>query len=232
MSPDFSGVIDSAFKAHPPNSSDVEFGDAAFVGHDEKKEVVTKLSYVRSAMAFYREKPNIGRHLNNMSLGRCYLRKGTSSGKKVRINATTNFVVGGRLVRKSPAEVAFTATEHDIAANREAQFLISVAINNDAIITKGSEGPTGSSPKPIEPPGAATFGIVKIACGSSGFNATTDLLNAAHLTVEYTDYAFLPESEGTVELWSDGVIANSKITFERESSGESGLAFYYILIGQ
>lgn len=119
---------------------------------------------------------------------------GTTSKKEVKIGATTVFLFNGVFGSKASAEVAFTATTHDIAAHatdvKEAMYLVSFsAVAGTPAITMGtiSVG-SGTAVLPEIPTGHTPIGAVRIAAvaGGAGFDATTtDLDTAAAVTVTY-----------------------------------------------
>lgn len=139
--------------------------------------------------------------LNGLRVGLLYsaiskagLAIGTLSKKAVRITNTTIFVNNGVALSKSAAEVAFTASAHDIAGVagtvREAVYTVSLAANGDPALTKGVEASgAGKALIPKAPAGHTPIGHVRIAvdAGATPFDATSDDLDAAHLTVTYVD---------------------------------------------
>lgn len=106
------------------------------------------------------------------------------------------FQVDGVRERKTAvsAGTAFTATTHDIAdpdaAGREAIYVLSIAAGGAITITKGTTAALGAAVAPATPPNEVKLGEVLIAHdGSAIFDATTNDLDAAHLTVTYTSSA-------------------------------------------
>lgn len=123
---------------------------------------------------------------------------GTTSKKEVRIANTTAYVIDGVFYSKSAAEVGFTATTHDITANassvQEAVYTLSIQADGTVTITKGTTATgSGNASAPAGVSGEAVIGYVRIAvdAGSTDFDATSDDLDATHLTVSYTDAAFI-----------------------------------------
>ena len=121
---------------------------------------------------------------------------GTTGNTAVKIANTVVYLNNGVFCSKTPAEVAFTATTHDIAPNaltvREACYLITLAANGTPTITKGTTATgAGNATVPATPSGGTPIGYVRIAvaAGALPFDATTDALNAAHLTVTYVNSA-------------------------------------------
>lgn len=137
--------------------------------------------------------------IRNMVLSSPGLQIGTTSKKAVRINATTVYLKDGIFKSKAAAEIAFTATTHDIAANassvQECIYLLTINAAGTVTITKGDVA-TGSGNAKIPELPAQTdcvLGYVRIAvaAGSTIFDATSDDLDAAHLTVTYYSTGFL-----------------------------------------
>jgi hypothetical protein len=124
---------------------------------------------------------------------------GSSDPAKVKIAATTTFVVGGVFKSKTTAEVAFTATSHDIAAHaslvKEAVYTLSLKADLSAVLTMGTIAVgSGKALAPAAPAGQAVCGQVRIAvaAGATPFDASTDSLASGHLTVAYTDLLLRP----------------------------------------
>jgi len=123
------------------------------------------------------------------------LAEGTSSKKELKCSSF-NFRALGWQEAKTGAETAFTATTHDVldpdALPRGAIFVISIAQGGTITITKGTDALAGLEVAPATPANQCKLGEVLIQHnGTAIFNANTDLLDAAHLTVVYTDAALL-----------------------------------------
>ena len=110
------------------------------------------------------------------------------------LNAATSVLLrGSGAVTVASAETAFTATTHDIAdadANpKEKWYAFSVQADGSTItITMGAIAEADLAVKPVAPAGEVVLGWVKIQHnGTAIFDADTDLLDAAHLTVTYED---------------------------------------------
>lgn len=119
---------------------------------------------------------------------------GTSSAAEVKIVNPVVYVAGGAVVEDAAAtEVAFTATTHDITNDadkgQEAYYTLSSVDGINLVITKGSTADEGVAVPPAAPANSAILGFIKILveAGAVIFNATTDLLSAAHLTVTFED---------------------------------------------
>lgn len=124
---------------------------------------------------------------------RCVLAMGTTSKKALkRTNAICKFVAGAP-VALAAGELAFTATTHDIAANaskiQEAWFLMAVQGAGTATITKGATADENAAVPPAIPANEAPIGLckVKVAAGATPFDASTDELDAAHLSASFFD---------------------------------------------
>lgn len=106
---------------------------------------------------------------------------------------------GGGDVTAEPGFIAFTATTHDIAADtgavQEAVYVFSTDSSGTITVTQGTvvDG-SGNAAYPTTPAGETCFGAVRIAvaAGSTDFNATSDDLDAGHLTVTYFDHRVNP----------------------------------------
>lgn len=123
------------------------------------------------------------------------LAEGTSSKKELK-HSTFNVRALGVVEAVTGAEVAFTATGHDIldpdAQARGALYVISVAQGGTVTITKGDDALAGQEVAPDLPANEAKMGEVLIQHnGTAIFNAVSDDLDAAHLTVVYTDWPLL-----------------------------------------
>ncbi len=131
------------------------------------------------------------------------LAEGTVSAAEVRIQnfeSVFAFTPFRRNVVITDTEHAFTATTHDIADPdtdpREKVYVLSVArkvghapdqATEVVTITGGTIAAAGLAVAPATPAGEIKIGEVLIQHdGTAIFNATTDLLTAAHLTVTFT----------------------------------------------
>lgn len=116
---------------------------------------------------------------------------GTSSKAKVKIGSTFTFLNGGVPYSKTSAEIAFTATTHDIAPNagaaQERWYVLSIIGDGTVTITAGTAGAVGAGTYPATPAGGTPIGLVRIeiAAGSTPFDASSDDLDAAHITDDY-----------------------------------------------
>ncbi len=119
---------------------------------------------------------------------------GTSSAAEVKIVNPTVYIAGGAVVEDAAAtEVAFTATTHDIAADagkgQERYFTLSSVDGINYVITPGTIADEGVGVPAAAPANSAILGFVKVLveAGATLFNATTDDLNASHLTTTFED---------------------------------------------
>lgn len=132
----------------------------------------------------------------NRVLSNAGLAIGTSSKKKVKVVNRLDYCFDNVAASiAASTEVAFTATTHDIAADaslvKEAYYLLSVDSAGTVTVTKGATATTGAGVLPDTPANGIAFGYVRIrvAAGSTIFDATSDDLDAAHLTVVYVNLA-------------------------------------------
>lgn len=119
---------------------------------------------------------------------------GSSSKKAVKVANAVNYLESGTPKLKAGAEVAFTATTHDIAVHatlvQERVFLVTISGSGVYTLTAGTIATgAGVAVAPAIPTGHHKLGTVRIAVagGVVPFDATTDDLDAVHLTVTYTD---------------------------------------------
>lgn len=125
---------------------------------------------------------------------------GSTSKKAIKIASTVNFLFNGVFGAKTTAEVAFTATTHDIAAHatlvKEAMYLLSFSdVSGTPVLTMGTitQG-AGTAVLPEIPAAHTPVGAVRVAAvaGGAGFDATTtDLDTTAAVTVTYYNLGWL-----------------------------------------
>lgn len=132
-----------------------------------------------------------------MSLNAAGLAIGTDTAQ-VLIANTVNYLINGEFKSKTTAEVAFTADDHDIAADadavQEAVYVLSLQADGTPVLTMGEiASGAGNAEVPAPPEDEAVIGHVRIAvdAGATPFDAGSDALSAGHLTVTYTDAAFV-----------------------------------------
>jgi len=123
---------------------------------------------------------------------------GSASAAKVKIANTTKYLHNGVFKSKSSAEVAFTATTHDIPADadtiQEACYLVCLNAAGTPTLHMGEiASGSGNALLPEIPEGLTPIGYVRIAvaAGSTDFDAGSDELSAAHLTDTYVNLGFL-----------------------------------------
>lgn len=143
---------------------------------------------------------NLCRYLHTSRAGVCISAPGLAIGsadkKKVKIvNKFLFWDSASTLPKtKASAEVAFTATTHDVTANgaaaRERWYLFTIVADGTVTITAGVQGAVGAGTFPATPTGGTPFGAlrIEIAAGATDFDATTDELDEAHITDEYYDF--------------------------------------------
>lgn len=136
--------------------------------------------------------------LSNMALTSAGLAIGSGSKKQVKIANTVTYLSSGIFKSKTTAEVAFTATTMDIPANastvQEAVYLLTLAADGTPTITMGTIATgSGNATLPERPSTGTPIGYARIAvaAGATDFDATSDDLDAAHLTVTYVNMGFL-----------------------------------------
>ena len=119
---------------------------------------------------------------------------GSVSKKTLKIVNTVTYSSNGIGKSKTTAAVAFTATTHDITASastvQEACYLVTLASDGTPTVTMGTVSTgAGTALLPSVPSGGTPIGFARIAvaAGSTIFDATSDDLDAAHLTVTYYD---------------------------------------------
>lgn len=143
----------------------------------------------RGKLVVRRLKPNRQDYLTTEPV----LAIGSGSKAKVLITNVSVYIAGGAVVELASSEIAFTATTHDITANvsliQEAYYLLSTADGVTVTITKGTTAGEDAAVPPAAPANHALIGLVKVqvAAGATDFNATTDLLDASHLTTTFED---------------------------------------------
>lgn len=134
--------------------------------------------------------------LNNRALGSAGLAIGTSSKKAIRVGSTVAYTVDGVVKSKTAAEVAFTATTHDIAANadsvQERVYLVCIDASGTLSVVAGDVSSGANTAEiPERPSGVTVLGYLRlaVAAGSTSFDASSDDLDAAHLTDTYVNFA-------------------------------------------
>lgn len=149
-------------------------------------------------------------HFNTKNMSKGGLSIGTTSKKAVRLANTTTYAINGVVYQKAAAEVAFTATTMDIEADaatvQEAVYLVSINAAGTLALTKGATATgAGNALIPETPSGSVALGYVRIAvaAGSTDFDASSDDLDAAHITDTYVDVVgnSLPRFD---EAWAYG----------------------------
>lgn len=123
---------------------------------------------------------------------------GSSAAAKVKIANTVTYLFAGAFKSKTTAEVAFTATTHDIAPNaltvqEQCYFVCLAADGTPSIVAGGIATGAGKAVLPEVPATLTVIGSVRIAvaAGSTPFTGATTLLSSGALTVTYTDLGFV-----------------------------------------
>lgn len=121
-------------------------------------------------------------------------KKGTTSEKTWRTEAFT-FKFRGKTVSAAAQEKAFTATTHDVAADKEAWYVLSVQSDGTTFtITKAADQTPGTVVLPIAPDNEVIVGYLKIVTSAGGiFDATTDDVEVAGfiIAVVFSDAALI-----------------------------------------
>lgn len=130
--------------------------------------------------------------MSNVTLTTPGLAIGSSSKAKV-LTAAFNYTINGTNYQKASVETAFTATTHDITHNaggaRERFYLYSINAAGTITVTAGTQGAVGSGTIPSLPSGECPIGLLRLEVNTStDFDASTDLLDAGHITDEYTSF--------------------------------------------
>lgn len=210
-------------------------GAAINVSLGFKPSAVRVRNLVKNAELFWTDQMTEGHaykkgtnRIMNMALTAAGLAIGFVSKAKVKIGNTVTFLISGVFKSKTTAEVAFTATTHNIANNaasiQEAVYVVSLAADGTPKLTMGAIATgAGNAVIPACPAGEAPIGHIRVAvaAGATLFNASTDELDAAHLTVTYTDMAFLIASQLGCDC-SEKITANGISLYAGTSSAGEG----------
>lgn len=116
---------------------------------------------------------------------------GSISKAKI-LNGAFTVVRDGVVSTIAGGETAFTATTHDIADGKEAIFLVYLNESNEVTLLKGADAGADEAVCPDTPDGGLKIGEVKISVTGAIFNASTDDLDAAHITDTYTNKTDVP----------------------------------------
>ena len=145
--------------------------------------------------------------LGDVSLTSAGLAIGTTSKKEVKIANTVTFLIGGLFKAKTTAEVAFTATTHDVADGSTAFYVLSLNGSGTCTITKGADDAALSTI--TVPADNAVIGYLSIAASGAIFDATSDDLDAVHLTVTYVNASYLEQqiSDGPATLTNSTAVS-------------------------
>lgn len=150
----------------------------------------------RSALMVHFDSINTA--LRNQCLSKAGLVIGSGSAKAVKIANTVTYSVDGQIYTKTTAEITFTATTHDIAADastvQEAVYLLCLDAAGTGSLVKGATASgSGKALIPSVPASKCAIGAVRIAvaAGATPFDASSDDLSAAHITDTYYDFGYL-----------------------------------------
>lgn len=105
---------------------------------------------------------------------------GTTSAKTWRTEAFS-FTFRGKVTAAAAQEKAFTATGHDVAASKQAWFVLSLQTDGTTFtITKAADATIGTDVYPTTPDNEVAIGYLKIVTGSGGiWDASTDDLTVS-----------------------------------------------------
>lgn len=115
----------------------------------------------------------------DMVLSSAGLAIGSSSKAKVKIVNTIYFVIDGVLYSKTTAEIAFTATTHDVANAKFAIFVLSIDAAGTVTISKSADAATlAACVFPAVPAANVVIGFVIVnPTGTGAFDASTTELD-------------------------------------------------------
>lgn len=143
---------------------------------------------------------NFQQRVLNMCLYNAALAIGSSSKAKVKIvtGATGEYCIEGvRYTSPAAQEIAFTATVDDIEADasvvQEKTYLVCLDSSGVGSIVGGEQADTGESVAPDVDDDLCVVGkvVLRVAAGSTDFDATTDELDESHITDIYTNLSML-----------------------------------------
>lgn len=121
---------------------------------------------------------------------------GTTAATAWRTEAFT-FLFRGKNTSAAAQEKAFTATTHDVAASKEAWFVLSVQADGTTFtITKGADQTIGTEVRPTAPDNEVVVGYAKMVTGAGGiFDASTDAFAVAGnvVSLDFEDAPALTE---------------------------------------
>jgi len=129
--------------------------------------------------------------LSSRALNAGTLAIGSSSKAKIKITNNVLCCINGAMVLVAAAEVAFTATTHDIADAytnmyvlvADAEGTVTILMGTAALTTTGISGVI----PPTIPANRAVLGVVTIASAGAIFDASTTELDAGTVTDLYYD---------------------------------------------
>lgn len=125
---------------------------------------------------------------------------GTSSKAKVKIVNTFYYMIDGILYSKTSAEIAFTATTHDVANGKYAVFVLSIDSAGTVTMTKSADAASLDAVVfPTIPDDEVVIGFVIIhPSGTGAFDASTTELDDATVVPNAvyinTPYPFNPNA--------------------------------------
>jgi hypothetical protein len=115
---------------------------------------------------------------------------GSGDKAKVKIVNTLVYRYAGVAKTKTAAEVAFTATTHDLVKNTQAYYVYTMIADGTVTVTMGTPVADGATPVIPTPPAGLVLGYVLIHAATAAiFDATTTELDAlgGGGSIAYTD---------------------------------------------
>jgi len=150
----------------------------------------TKLRALNKGWAVFGKVNSYITYINNHVLSKAGLDIGTGSNTRVKVVNNCDYTLNG-VVYRIPAtqEEAFSgAGGDDIADGYTNIFNMSVDNALATTLTIGTVAAAGATPTvAATPSGELCIGTIQITAVGAIFNASTDALNAGHLTVVYID---------------------------------------------
>jgi len=126
---------------------------------------------------------------------------GTTSAKTWRAEAFT-FKFRGKTTSAAAQEKALTATTHDVAASKEAWYLLTTQADGTTFtITKAADQTIGTQVLPTCPDNEVPIAYMKIVTNATGFDATTDDLavGTGIVSLDFYDLPYVHTINATAE---------------------------------
>jgi len=167
----------------------------AISGATNRKET-KEHGYKSEVRALREELNNLRRQVSYMMPGVLFSdpanKRGTSAVTAWRVEAFT-YAVRGLIESKAAAETAFTATTHDVAASKEAWFVLTIASGGALTITKATDQTIGTKLLPQAPDNQVVVGYLGIVTNAGGiWDASTDDLADTVANVDSVTFVDAP----------------------------------------